>query len=387
MATYYGYNAVFGTQTTVNGAAVDYAYQPPAGGAWTYSGDQTWFHVREASNGTAGHQFNGDGDSGTASNEIIPNATRFGHNQEQLAYVNGQYYQTIWDYTFNVTGADGTVYRVGVIDIDFNSNNQIDLTGGENGYFLVFPDGVPPPGGTYTVGASIDNSTSTPHSTLDAMVVCFAAGTRIATPGGEVPIEHLHPGDLVLTHDHGPQPLVWTGHRRVFARGALSPITFAAGVLGNQRALTVSPQHRMLVTGWRAELMFGEPSVLVRAKDLVDGDRVRRRAWRRHQLSPHHVRDPRDRHGRRRAVGKLPARGAGAGGAGARGGGGTAAAVPRSRRRRPAGPGAALGAAIAERVRGRLPGRLTGPAGRPGRAPGDHPEKSSAAAADGFRPG
>ena len=31
-------------------------------------------------------------------------------------------------------------------------------------------------------------------------VVCFCAGTRIATPAGEVPVERLAVGDLVLTH-------------------------------------------------------------------------------------------------------------------------------------------------------------------------------------------
>lgn len=51
--------------------------------------------------------------------------------------------QVIWDYTFTVT--DGTnTWRVGVIDVDLNNDNDVQ-DAGENGYFLVFPDGMPPP--------------------------------------------------------------------------------------------------------------------------------------------------------------------------------------------------------------------------------------------------
>jgi hypothetical protein len=37
--------------------------------------------------------------------------------------------------------------------------------------------------------------------------------------------------------------------------------------------LTLSPQHRLLVSGWRAELLFGDPEVLVPALAFV-GDRA-----------------------------------------------------------------------------------------------------------------
>ena len=51
----------------------------------------------------------------------------------------------------------------------------------------------------------------------------------------------------------------------VAGAGAGAPVLIPAGALGNTRDLLVSQQHRMLVTGWRAELMFGEPEVLVAA--------------------------------------------------------------------------------------------------------------------------
>jgi hypothetical protein len=45
---------------------------------------------------------------------------------------------------------------------------------------------------------------------------------------------------------------------------------------GQKRDLVVSPQHRVLFEGYRAELLFGESEVLASAVHLVDGHSVRR---------------------------------------------------------------------------------------------------------------
>lgn len=108
-------------------------------------------------------------------------------------------------------------------------------------------------------------------------IPCFTAGTRIDTRNGPVAVEDLRPGDMVLTRDNGFLPLVWCGQRRVSdaemaATEELAPVMIAQGALGNglpEQAMRVSPQHRMLVTGPRAELMFGEREVLVPAIDMV----------------------------------------------------------------------------------------------------------------------
>lgn len=107
-------------------------------------------------------------------------------------------------------------------------------------------------------------------------VVCFTRGTLIHTADGDRPIETLAPGDLVWTADHGYQPIRWIGSVRVPALGDLAPIHFDAGALGNSRPVGVSPQHRMLIADWRAELMFGEPEVLVPAKALLNDTTIRR---------------------------------------------------------------------------------------------------------------
>ncbi len=66
---------------------------------------------------------------------------------------------------------------------------------------------------TYTVSDGLGN-TDIGLVTINS-VPCFVAGTLIRTPDGDVPIESLRPGDLVLTLDDGPQPLRWVGSRVV----------------------------------------------------------------------------------------------------------------------------------------------------------------------------
>ena len=102
-------------------------------------------------------------------------------------------------------------------------------------------------------------------------VPCFTLGTRIRTERGEVPVEALTVGDLVETRDHGFQPVRWIGERRVAAQGPHAPVVIEAGVFGHHRRLVVSQQHRILLTHWMAELLFGEEEVLVAARDLVNG--------------------------------------------------------------------------------------------------------------------
>lgn len=110
--------------------------------------------------------------------------------------------------------------------------------------------------------------------TLESLI-CFAAGTLIETPEGPRPIETLREGDLVTTLDAGPQPIRWIGGRETEGLGAHAPVCIGRGVIGNLRDLWVSQNHRVVVRGAQAELLFGEPEVLVAAKHLVDGRTVR----------------------------------------------------------------------------------------------------------------
>ncbi|MCX7286713.1 MAG: Hint domain-containing protein [Rhodobacterales bacterium] len=111
-------------------------------------------------------------------------------------------------------------------------------------------------------------------------IFCFTHGTLIDTPDGARLIEELRPGDLVTTLDNGSQTLRWIGTRSVSAaemqaRPDLCPIRFEIGALGNQRPLLVSPQHRILLSDWRAQVYFGEDQVLVAAKAMENDTTIR----------------------------------------------------------------------------------------------------------------
>ncbi len=92
---------------------------------------------------------------------------------------------------------------------------------------------------------------------------CFVAGTLINTENGPVAVEELEIGALIKTRDHGPQPLRWVGRSSRRAEGRDAPVVFSAGALGNHEGIAVSPNHRVLITSQRAELLFGQSEVLV----------------------------------------------------------------------------------------------------------------------------
>lgn len=154
-----------------------------------------------------------------------------------------------------------------------------------DGYFVAMEDPSNPgqggivPGTTYTIvkedlSVNFSNGGFNATPQYSDFFVCFTRGTLIGTTRGARPVETLRRGDLVHTRDTGPQPIRWIGSRRVPGAGAMAPVRIAEGALGNSRALMVSQQHRVLLGGWRAELLFGQPEVLVAAKHLVDGDRI-----------------------------------------------------------------------------------------------------------------
>jgi len=126
---------------------------------------------------------------------------------------------------------------------------------------------------TYTV-ASSTGQTDTGFVIINS-VPCFVAGTRVLTPKGEVAVETLCPGDLVMTKDEGPQPLRWIGQRQVKAQGAFAPVCIAANALGDHRRLMISPLHRVLIRDSLAEMLFGEGEVLVAARDLINDHSIR----------------------------------------------------------------------------------------------------------------
>jgi len=101
---------------------------------------------------------------------------------------------------------------------------------------------------------------------------CFAAGTRILTPRGEVKVEALVPGETVITRAGEEVPVVWIGRREVTLAGlkrpeVVRPIVIEAGALEDgvpARRLVLSPDHALYIDG-----------VLVQAKSLVNWTSIR----------------------------------------------------------------------------------------------------------------
>ena len=101
-------------------------------------------------------------------------------------------------------------------------------------------------------------------------VACFCAGTMIATPQGEVAVEALVRGDLVIATDGRVVPVSWLGVQTVSRRFAdplrTQPIRVKAGALGDEtpcRDLLLSPDHALFIDG-----------LLIHAGALVNGTSI-----------------------------------------------------------------------------------------------------------------
>lgn len=111
-----------------------------------------------------------------------------------------------------------------------------------------------------------------------ALVACvsFTRGTAITMADGtQKPIEQLHPGDRVLTRDNGSQEVRWIGEITRRAEGEFAPILIRKHTLNNENDLLVSPGHRLFFWQRVDELNLGRSEVLIQARHLVDGDKIR----------------------------------------------------------------------------------------------------------------
>lgn len=120
----------------------------------------------------------------------------------------------------------------------------------------------------------VNDGNLTTNRNAGDFVTCFTAGTLIETPDGPRPVQDLRAGDLVMTVDDGPQPLLWSGTREVDVTAAesLRPVLIRKDALGAGLPaddLMVSQQHRVLVRSAIAQRMFGTDEVLVAARQLT----------------------------------------------------------------------------------------------------------------------
>ncbi|MCX7380144.1 MAG: Hint domain-containing protein [Alphaproteobacteria bacterium] len=143
-----------------------------------------------------------------------------------------------------------TIELVGTpASVVFNNTTLSVQSGGTTIAGFVLPDVAP--------GWSFQATTDAFANTFITEIPCFAAGTRLATAEGEVPVEQLREGDLLRTAGGALAPVRWIGRRTVnCARHPrpwdVLPIRVAAGAFAPGqplRDLWLSPDHAVFHAG------------------------------------------------------------------------------------------------------------------------------------------
>lgn len=152
----------------------------------------------------------------------------------------------------------------------------------EDGNVYFEPD-APPSAGALGGTAEVVSFSGTQPSTM----LCFLAGTLIATPQGQRRVEDLSLGDFVCTHSGGAAPIFWIGSRHLSTSDALGPVDsrpIEISTSSGRARLRVSPQHGVKVETDKGPL-------LVRAKHLADFRMfgARRMNGKTRNVSYHHV--------------------------------------------------------------------------------------------------
>jgi hypothetical protein len=142
--------------------------------------------------------------------------------------------------------------------------------------------------GDYSKDAFVVTGDGASGTTITITPMCFAAGTRILVPVGELAIEDLRPGDMVVTESGRTQPIRWIGRRHVDFRHhpnrqRVLPVRVAANAFGPckpRRDLLLSPDHALFID-----------DVLIPVRHLVNGSTVAQIACR--EVTYYHIELPR----------------------------------------------------------------------------------------------
>lgn len=138
----------------------------------------------------------------------------------------------------------------------------------------------------------IDTATDTVTGTINVgsapeymAISCFMAGTMVLTASGEVAVETLKRGDMVITLDGRPAPVGWIGQQTVSTRFGdplrVLPIRVKAGAISDNvpsRDLLLSPDHAILIN-----------DVLLQAGALVNGTSIIRETKVPQRFTYYHI--------------------------------------------------------------------------------------------------
>ena len=231
----------------------------------------------------------------TVSNALTPMISSVSYNSNtNVLVLNGTGFENAGDYggiylgDFTLTGADGETtnpfneydYASAVsstqIVVDLSdtvsTNAQQVQVGEDDAVNALFNQiGTSSAEGTvynFAATSGWDSGAGAAITTLSVNVACFLPGSLILTDRGEVAVETLAIGDLVVTASGARRPIKWIGTRSYSARfarnnAAAHPICFRAGSLADNqptRDLWVSPKHAMYLDG-----------ALIPAEHLVNG--------------------------------------------------------------------------------------------------------------------
>lgn len=169
---------------------------------------------------------------------------------------------------FDIADTDGNGFFNDQLDVSALTDslgNPVDAADvvvsddGSGNALLTFPNGE-----TLVLQGVTPAAISSLAALRSAGIPCFTEGTLIRTSSGEVPIERLKVGDLLVTEQGSLEPIRWIGRRSLGPRELMvqpqhKPILIPQRVMGNYAPLLVSPLHGM---------KFGDH--FVRAKHLAE---------------------------------------------------------------------------------------------------------------------
>ena len=205
--------------------------------------------------------------------DVIDNETGFDDSDggqrlidpTQLGFDAGSNIDIEAEYQLTLEDGDGNQYQIIGVSVGPGFSNVIGFS---------FVDELPPLGVPLTVVANAEGpgrpSTGEVEYSQLVPVPCFTSGAMIETETGPRAIDTVVEGDRIATRDHGLQTVRLVARttlspERLATHPELRPIRVAAGAFGPglpNRDMLVSPHHRLLLAGWRAEAMFGAAEVL-----------------------------------------------------------------------------------------------------------------------------
>jgi T5SS/PEP-CTERM-associated repeat protein len=188
-----------------------------------------------------------------------------------------------------IGGFDGTVVNFASHDLIIVDTTQA-AGFSQNGSLVSVIANDGPTIGTFTFANAAEAAYGA-HGGIIDNVVCFAAGTAIATPDGDVPVERLSAGDRVLTLNGEARAIIWIGTGKVLAtrgrRNAATPVIVRKGALADNvphRDLHVTKGHSFHFDGVLVPIEF-----LVNHRSILWDDRAQEVTIYHIELATHDV--------------------------------------------------------------------------------------------------